>query len=86
MENNKQERLLAGDIVQHFKGGLYVIINIDVKHTESGERLVVYHNSEGVYFARPYDMFMSKVDNEKYPDVEQEYRMEKVTAKKKCHK
>lgn len=29
-------------------------------------------------YARPIDMFLSKVDKEKYPDVEQEYRFEEI--------
>ena len=46
----------------------------------SSERLVIYMALYGDYkiYARPYDMFMSKVDRIKYPDVEQEYRMEEV--------
>lgn len=79
-----------GDIVQHFKREwvsgdtseyLYKVLAF-ASHTETGERLVIY---QGLYApfktcARPYAMFMSEVDREKYPAVKQKYRFEKVNA------
>ena len=67
------------EIWRHFKNKLYKIIAI-AQHTESDEQLVVYqamYGDEGIY-ARPLDMFMSEVDRDKYPDVEQQYRFELI--------
>ena len=78
----------VGDIVRHFKREwvsedtseyLYKVLAF-ASHTETGARLVIY---QGMYApfkicARPYDMFMSEVDREKYPDVKQKYRFEKL--------
>lgn len=47
-------------------------------HNSKYEKLVLYkslYDDTGIY-ARPYDIFMSKVDKEKYPDSKQEYRFE----------
>lgn len=69
----------TGELWQHFKNNEYKIIACPVMHTETGETYCVYqalYGSYGVY-CRPLDMFMSEVDHEKYPQVQQKYRFAK---------
>ena len=64
-------------IYKHFKGNYYLVENVAI-HSETRETYVVYralYGDNGLYI-RPYDMFTSKVDKEKYPDVKQEWRFE----------
>ena len=68
-----------GQVYRHFKGDLMKIIEV-AKHTETDELFVVYEHN-GTIWARPYEMFVSKVDKNKYPDVEQEYRFQLVDSK-----
>lgn len=64
---------------------LYRIESIAM-HTETREKMVIYRalykdENKGVnfnVFARSYDMFMSEVDRDKYPEIRQKYRFEKV--------
>lgn len=99
--------LIEGRIVKHFKYEtltkeqkednlyLYEILAINVIHTETNEKLVVYkalYDGEkygldvkrGQVFARPMEMFFSKVDKEKYPNIKQKYRFEIHYGKTFC--
>ncbi len=78
----------VGDIVRHFKRELvtdnsskyiYRIIAFAI-HSENNEHLVIYQSLYPPYItcARPYEMFISKVDTDKYPYIKQRYRFEKI--------
>ena len=64
-------------VYKHFKGDYYIVEDV-ATHSETKEKYVVYRALYGnnELYIRPYDMFLSEVDREKYPNVEQKYRLE----------
>jgi len=79
-----ERQIQIGKKYRHFKGKLYKVLDIvydsESNNDEEYKKVVVYQALYGdnLKWARPYDMFNSLVDREKYPDVEQEYRFEEV--------
>lgn len=67
------------EVYKHFKGNLYVVLNV-ARYTKTNELLVVYAATKEMQriYARPLQMFMSEVDHEKYPDAKQKYRFENM--------
>ena len=81
----------VGNIYKHFKGHIYRVISIGYDSENYDEnnpdksRLVVYENVDTKeVWIRPYDMFNSLVDKEKYPDIKQEYRFEEIEGEIIC--
>jgi hypothetical protein len=66
-----------GKVVRHFKGDLYLIIDV-AQHTETNEPMVIYRAlyEDCKLYARPYQMFIEEVDKNKPNPTGQKYRFE----------
>lgn len=81
-----ERKIKVGNIYKHFKGHIYKVVaiaydseNYDEDNPELS-KMVVYQNEEdGRCWVRPYQMFNSLVDRDKYPNIEQKYRFDDIT-------
>lgn len=82
----KREMLTKEQIEENGTLFTYEFLGV-AEHTETKEKLVLYKAlydgesiglpvKKGDIFARPYDMFFSEVDHQKYPGIKQKYRFE----------
>ena len=73
-----------GKKYRHFKGLDYQVIDIvydsESNNDELLKKVVIYQAlyGENLKWARPYEMFNSEVDHNKYPEVKQKYRFEEL--------
>ena len=86
LANNLQTKnIKKGDIYRHFKGKMYQILDVvydsETNNDDEPKKVVVYQAlyGEKLKWTRPYEMFTSEVDHQKYPNVKQPYRFEKIT-------
>lgn len=75
-----RERPVVGEFYRHFKGKLYQIKML-ARDCDTTREVVVY---QGMYppfqcWTRDLQEFLSEVDKQKYPDIEQKYRFEKIS-------
>ena len=71
------QELQIGRVYRHFKVDHYLVEGV-AQDSESGKDYVIYRKlyGDGGLWIRPMEMFLSRVDQEKYPEIEQEYRFQ----------
>lgn len=71
--------IVINGIYKHFKGHIYKVLYV-AKDSETLDDVVVYQDTTDLnkIWVRKKDMFLSKVDRNKYPNVEQEYRFQLI--------
>lgn len=72
------DEVVIGGLYRHFKGEIVEVIAV-ARDTEYGGLSVIYeYKPTHTIWSRPLDMFLSEVDHEKYPDVKQKMRFERI--------
>ena len=74
----------VGNVYKHFKNKYYIVLDIvndcESNNDDEYKKIIIYKALYGEFltWARPYEMFASEVDHDKYPDIKQKYRFEEV--------
>ena len=76
------QEIVKGGLYRHLKGMYYYVLDV-ATHSETSEQFVVYQKlyDQRDLYVRPLDMFLSDVDQEKYPDVEQKERFKLMSGR-----
>ena len=75
-----EREIKIGGVYRHVKGTLHEVIGV-AKDSETLEEKVVYnHVDTPQLWIRNKNEFLSEVDHEKYPDVEQKFRFELIES------
>lgn len=77
-----ERKIKIKGVYKHFKGNYYLVEDVAIG-SEDDKEYVVYRALYGdnKAYIRELNMFLSEVDKEKYPNVEQVYRFEEVENK-----
>lgn len=70
-------KLKINGVYRHFKGDYYIVLDV-AQNSENNDKYVVYRAlyGENKLWIREINMFLSEVDHDKYPDIDQKYRFE----------
>ncbi len=76
--------IIVGKTYRHMSGNYYRVVCIAKDSTtpkgEEPRQVIVYESlgSDRSIWVRPYELFAARVNKEKFPDCDQEYRFELV--------
>lgn len=73
------QELVIGGIYKHFKGHVYKLLCV-AKDADNLKEKIVYQNldNENDIWVRDKEEFLSLVDKDKYPKVDQKFRFELI--------
>ena len=77
-------KIKIGNVYKHFKNKYYIVLDIvndcESNNDDEYKKIIIYKALYGEFltWARPYEMFASEVDHNKYPNIKQKYRFEEV--------